>query len=356
MAKRKKLQAPSAEDLSALDAEFRSETRPRPNPATAPISQIAADAAQASRVEDAQTRLDRLDAERLRRAEEDGLLITEIPTAAIRTDQMIRDRTVIEEGAQTELQISIRASGLRLPIEVYSDGEGYALISGYRRLLAVKTLVEMNPGGFTTIKALVRPARDSAATFAAMIEENEIRANLSPFERGRAAVLAAQQGLYGSTDEAVNHLFSAASKAKRSKVRSFAEIFETLGDMLSFPEALTERKGLRLASALRQGGEQDFREALDGARRSTPQEEWEALEGVIADVEAGPDAVRKRNRPKEKVRSYRASEDIVHLSSGVTIQKQTDDGEFVIRLSGRGVNQDLFDAAFNELRRLFETS
>ena len=83
MAKRRKLEAPSAADLSALDAEFRSETPVRPNPATAPISQIAAEAAQASRVDDAQTRLDKMDAERLRKAQADGLLITEIATDAI---------------------------------------------------------------------------------------------------------------------------------------------------------------------------------------------------------------------------------------------------------------------------------
>ena len=277
MAKRRKLEAPSAADLDALEAGFRSETRPRPNPATAPISQIAAETAQASRLDDPQTRLDRLDAARLREAEEQGLLITEIPTAAIRTDQMIRDRSVLDADEMTELQISIRANGLRLPIEVYPDGDGYALISGYRRLLAIRTLAEGNATGFDTIKAIVRPAKDTATALAAMIEENEVRSNLSHYERGRVAAIAAQQGAFGSTEEAVNTLFSAASKAKRSKVRSFAEIFEMLGDMLAFPEALTERRGLRLASALRQGGESKLRDALAMGNWATADAEWTAL-------------------------------------------------------------------------------
>lgn len=169
MAKRKKLKAPSAADLSALGAEFRSETRTRPNPATAPICQIASEAAQASRLDDAQARLD---AERLRSAQEQGLLITEIATTDIVTNQMIRDRTVLDADEPTELQISIRANGLRQPIEVYKDGDGYALLSGYRRLLAVRNLAELNPGNYTTIKALIRPATDTAGAFAAMVEEN----------------------------------------------------------------------------------------------------------------------------------------------------------------------------------------
>ncbi|MFT6943655.1 MAG: ParB family chromosome partitioning protein [Yoonia sp.] len=230
MAKRKKLKAPSAADLSALGAEFRSETRTRPNPATAPICQIASEAAQASRLDDAQARLD---AERLRSAQEQGLLITEIATTDIVTNQMIRDRTVLDADEPTELQISIRANGLRQPIEVYKDGDGYALLSGYRRLLAVRNLAELNPGNYTTIKALIRPATDTAGAFAAMVEENEIRANLSHYERGRIAAIAAQKGAFESTETAVNILFNSASKSKRSKVRSFVGVFEMMGDLLA---------------------------------------------------------------------------------------------------------------------------
>ncbi len=62
MAKRTKLTAPSAEDLAKLDADFRSENRVRPNPATAPIASVAADAAITGDAEPAQQKLNRLDA------------------------------------------------------------------------------------------------------------------------------------------------------------------------------------------------------------------------------------------------------------------------------------------------------
>ena len=354
MAKRRKLEAPSAADLNALDAQFRSETPSRPNPATAPIAQIAADAAQVSRVDDAQTRLDRLDAERLRSAQDDGLLISEIATDQISTDKMVRDRTYLDAEEMTELQISIRAGGLRLPIEVYKDGDGYALLSGYRRLMAFAALEEIHPGKYDKIKALIRPARDVAGSFAAMIEENEIRANLSHYERGRIAAIAAQQGVFGSTEEAVNVLFTTASKSKRSKVRSFAEVFEMMGDMLEYPESLSERRGLRLASALRQGGQRQLREALAAGQGGSAIAEWVAVEPVITMIEEGPQKAVKRGRPKKD--SFRGSDDrnTLQLSTGVTLRKRSDSYGYYIHLSGRPVDSDMVDAAMQELARLFE--
>ena len=153
--------------------------------------------------------------------------------------------------------------------------------------MAFNNLAELNPGEFTTIKALVRSATDTAGAFAAMIEENEIRASLSHYERGRIAAIAAQQGAFGSTEEAVNELFNMASKSKRSKVRSFAEVFEMMGDLMEFPENLNERRGLRLAGALRQGGQRQLRDALAAGQGGSPEAEWQALEPTIQEIEEG---------------------------------------------------------------------
>ena len=46
MARRRKVVAPSAQDLEGIEAEFRRETLNRPNAALAPISQVAAETAQ----------------------------------------------------------------------------------------------------------------------------------------------------------------------------------------------------------------------------------------------------------------------------------------------------------------------
>lgn len=354
MAKRTKLTAPSAEDLAQLDAEFRSENPPRPNPATAPIAQVAAESAALGSGEATEQRLNRADAERLRAAEEQGLLIAEIPTSQIVDDTMVRDRSILDADQMTELKLSLRTTGQRLPIEVFPiEGGQYALISGYRRLMATRDLAEMNPGDFKTIKAIVRAATDTAEAFAAMVEENEIRADLSPYERGRIAVIASQQGAFDTTEAAIIRLFKNASAAKRSKVKSFAEVFEMLGDMLQFPETLTERRGLRLAGALRQGAEQRLRLALEGGEGTTPDLEWAVLEQVISEVEEGPVKVAKRGRPKSTPDYGWVNADTMNLPNGVTLRKGHDGDAFVIRLSGKLVTEELVSSAMEHLRHLF---
>ncbi len=366
MAKRRKLQAPTADDLDKIEAEFRSETSSRLNSAAAPIAQVAADAA-AQSVADPKAREEaarnKADAERLKEAEAAGLVIHEIPLSDIMDDAMIRDRVSITEEELTELKLSIAAHGLRLPIEVFErakDGQGprYGLLSGYRRYRAFRDLLELTENAkYKTIKAIVRDPDAMGGSYVAMVEENEVRASLSHFERGRIAVVAANQGAFANTEAAVDSLFASASKSKRSKVRSFALIFEELGDLLQFPESLKEREGLRLANALRQGAEKRIRELLgSGQRVSTPEEEWGLIEAALGEVEA---------QPKDKSRGGRPSgrpippvgwvgNDTLRLSSGVVLQKQVDSQGYLIRLTGQPVDAATVDAAMIELQRLFE--
>ena len=55
--------------------------------------------------------------------------------------------------------------------------------------------------------------------------------------------------------------------------------------MLQFPEGLTERHGLLLASALRQGAEAQLREALSRASPQDADEEWAILEPAIGKLD-----------------------------------------------------------------------
>ena len=276
MAKRRRLETPSADDLSRIEAEFRDETQAHRGRGVAPIATVVADSAGQSDPDLPEQRAERArteaDATRYRDARERGLLVVEIPVAEIDEKAMIRDRTVIEEEDQIELRNSIAAGGLRMPVEVFetgqADGQGarYGLLSGYRRLRAVRDLAAMTGGEtFTTIRAIVRPQAEADRAYVQMVEENEVRADLSNFERGRIAVIAAMQGAFPDTQAAVNALFASGSKAKRSKVRSFALIFEELGDMLAFPESLTETRGLRLGTALRGGNRSARRTVGTGA-------------------------------------------------------------------------------------------
>jgi ParB family chromosome partitioning protein len=207
-------------------------------------------------------------------------VVVDLPLGSIIPDHVLRDRMVVDAPEMAELKSSIRAHGLRLPIEVVPLADGrFGLISGWRRVTALQQLQD-EAGGIATVKAFVR------ALHTAMVEENELRAKLTPCERGRIAVMAAHEGAFGDTEAAIDAIFAAASRAKRSKIRSFTCAHEELGDMLHFPTDLSERNGLRLAYALREGAAPQLRAALRGSRQSGPACEWAWPEPVVAASEA----------------------------------------------------------------------
>ena len=227
MAKRRRVEAPDEAFLAELEAEIAkdggaaTESRQR----ASPIAQVAAEAAATSSVEATDRRAtrarDEADATRYRDAEAAGRVMADVPLDAIDADAMVRDRMVLDQGEMDELRRSILDHGLRLPIEVYArEGGDYGLISGYRRLRAVRSIHgELGLKGWDTIRAVVRDPDEIGGAIVAMVEENEIRAQLSHYERGRIAVIAAQDGAFVNTEAAVAALFASASKGKRSKIR-----------------------------------------------------------------------------------------------------------------------------------------
>jgi len=129
---------------------------------------------------------------------------------------------------------SLRERGQQTAIEVMQIDHGrYGLISGWRRVQALRHL-EVD-----AVLAIIRTPQDSADAYLAMVEENEIRVGLSYYEPGGAEYRVA-----------LNALFHAASRPKRSKIGSFVSIVRALDDHLRFPTALTERTGLALSQAL----------------------------------------------------------------------------------------------------------
>jgi ParB family chromosome partitioning protein len=181
-------------------------------------------------------------ARELTEAREEGRLIQRLPLEAIETGHLVRDRVAFDGDEMAALRSSLDQRGQQVPIEVVNTGDGrYGLISGLRRVLALRDL------GAAHVLALVRRPESSAEAYLAMVEENEIRAGISFYERARLAAEAARLGLYPDPAAAISALFGAASPAKRSKIGSFVRIHAALGDVLRFPAAIPERVGLALA-------------------------------------------------------------------------------------------------------------
>lgn len=298
MAKRKRL-SPEPMTGGAGGAEAAPETksafpmgvavhRPRP-----PIAGVAGDSASAAAAEEL--------AETLRRAREEGRMVIELPLEAVQADYLVRDRIAVDPDEMAALAESLRLRGQQTPVEVADLGSGrYGLISGWRRLNALKGLAaETGEARFGTVLALVRRPGEAAEAYLAMVEENEIRVGLSYYERARIAGRTVAQGVYPDAGHALRELFRAASRAKRSKIRSFLVVVEALDGALHFPEAIGERLGLTLAKALE--ADPKLAGRIRAALAADPPADPEAEQAVLSAAMRGPARGRAQAPRPERI-------------------------------------------------------
>lgn len=208
-----------------------------------PIAQVAGEASALAALREVSGALDTARAE--------GRLLLRLPLGAIEADYLVRDRLASDEEDLGHLIASIAEHGQRSPIEVAELAPGrYGLISGWRRLTALMRLAQDDSGRFGTVLAQLRQPETAASAYVAMVEENEVRSGLSYYERARVTAKAVEAGVFPTEKAALQQLFAAASRAKRSKIGSFLTICHHLDGVLRFPAALPERLGLALARLL----------------------------------------------------------------------------------------------------------
>ncbi len=265
-----------------------------------------------------------------------GRLVQALPLAAIETDHLVRDRIALDEEELSHLIASIREHGQRMPIEVSDLGGGrYGLISGWRRVQALRRLADEPEGSkFGTVLALLRRPKDAPEAYVAMVEENEVRHGLSYYERARIAARSVDLGVFGTEKQALQQLFSAASRARRSKIGSFLTIVRALDDALRFPAAIPERLGLALAKRLEDEPEEG--RALAHALKSDPAPD---AAGELARL--GAFATPKSGSNKaEKALSARKPSPPLELRRGVFLQVSGGFTKPVLTLSGPAVGPD----------------
>ncbi|MEL7114011.1 MAG: ParB N-terminal domain-containing protein [Pseudomonadota bacterium] len=309
MAKRKRLEVP-VEPFSG-DLETKSAFPPATTPrARMPIAEVAGDTAGRAALEEV--------AQEMTAAEAQGRVIKKLPLDKIEIRHLARDRMVFDEAEMEVLKTSLAERGQQTPIEVVHTSGGYGLISGLRRVLALKDL------GATEVLALIRQPETAEAAYIAMVEENEIRAGLSYYERANIAVAAVGQGVYPTPKRAVAGLFANVSSAKRSKISRFVVIRDALGKVLAFPTAIPEKLGLDLAAAIE--ADKGVAKRLAEALRKTPPED--ALDERKA-IERALKAPKAPGSPQGQ-----------EIAPGVVLKA----GKGRVALSGPAVNQGFIDA------------
>jgi ParB family chromosome partitioning protein len=277
-----------------------------------------------------------------------------IPLDAIDAAALTRDRTAPDPEAQQELVNSISLSGLRMPVEVFELAEPsgplrYGLISGFRRLAAFRTLHADLPDAYAAIPAFVRRPESRAGAVRQMVEENAIRAGISPWEQAMAAATAAEQGLFENVTAAVEQLYTCLGRDKRRRIRAVAQVIEELDGHLTAPETLSQRQLLRLAAALARGYGPLMRHALEESRDRQPDAQWRILLPVFAECEdpAIPDPGRSAGRRDRPRRTCDAPRHAIRVR-----RELTRDG-WCLHFTGRDARRVLLDDVFDYIEHMF---
>ncbi|MGH1452492.1 MAG: ParB/RepB/Spo0J family partition protein [Paracoccaceae bacterium] len=293
--------------------------------ATPPIAHVAGQAASEAALQEL--------AEDVRRARDEGRLVQSLALDAVDEGYLVRDRIAVDASEMTALMDSLRDRGQQTPIEVVElDGGRFGLISGWRRLSALRELAKEDAAKFGKIQALLRRPETASDAYRAMVEENEIRVGLSYYERARIVARAAAEGVFADTSAALSGLFASASRAKRSKIGSFLRLHDALDDRLRFASAISERLGLALVKALE--ADKAFAARLRDRLRKTPAasaaEEIAALERALEAPAPQAETISAQEAP-------RPAADTAAPAQGVQLARRK--GQLV--LSGAGVDAAL---------------
>lgn len=345
-----------------------------PSIGSAPIAQVASEASTHAALQELSGVLENARAK--------GLMIAELPLGAIDASHLVRDRLEQNPEEMAALMDSLRARGQQTPIEVVAvetrgGGITHGLISGWRRLTALRRLYEETSElRFAQVLARIIEPGSAEDAYVAMVEENEIRVNLSHYERARIAVRALHEGVFENQKLALQGLFANATRARRSKIGTFVTLVEALDDVLFYPTAITERLGLSLVREMEldAGFAETLRQELSLTDRPTAEVEVETLMRVLSAAQTpapqaeGPDqslnmtpqpvspplsnTAKPQPRPRARsLSSTMAPGERLILNAGPGLRLGFSPDEKKIELMGDGVSDQLMEELQDWLRR-----
>lgn len=350
MAKRKRLTPaqPGYLDGGPVEGMRAPETKAMPI-SSAPIAQVAGDASTHAALHELENQI--------LTARQDGRLIEDLELARVDDSYLVRDRIEQDEDEMGALMNSLRARGqqtaievikLPLPKGVFTHG----LISGWRRLTALRRLyAETKDPKFAKVRVRTITPQNAQAAYVAMVEENEIRVNLSLYERARITIHAMRVSVYPTRRIALRGLFGSTTSSRRSKIGTFIAVVDAFDDMLKFPTAITEKLGLSLARELKR--DPDFvskvRVRLESNPDRTAAEELRLLAATITaayppapepTTPTAPTIITKTSGPARKTSSRPASPVVREFAaSGVSVSFYP--AKDKIELAGSNVDDSL---------------
>lgn len=265
-----------------------------------------------------------------------------LPLDEIDPAALPRDRAALDPAALDQLTRSIARSGLRHPLEVWALQSPrppfrYGLISGFRRLAALRRL------GHTTAPAVLRSPDSIAAAMAEMVAENEIRTQITAWEKARLVQTTLDEGHFDSADTALRTLFPHAARQTLYRMRGHLDVVEALGAHLTTPEVHSSRRLDRLATALRAGWEDLMIAALLPLKSPSAETQWQALLPILTESTTS-DTTGDSPRPRR----------LLHLKKGLTIRREHTQHGYALRFSGPEARRGgLMDDVMDYVERWF---
>jgi ParB family transcriptional regulator, chromosome partitioning protein len=349
MAKRKRLTPAQPGFLGGVaEGERAPETKSMPVGMSAPIAQVAGEASATAALAEV--------SQALATARAEGRMLELLDLDVIDERHLVRDRLEQNEEEMESLVESLRARGQQMPVEVVAlpeatGGRTHGLISGWRRLSALKRLYkETSDPKFAKVRAMVITPETAQDAYVAMVEENEIRVNLSHYERARIAVRAMKEQVYPTQRAALQGLFANATRSKRSKIGTFMMLVDAFDATLWYPSAISEKLGLALAREMvRDPG---FGDALKERLKETPRDsaaaEMRIIDQALIDrqppapeVAADPEPVARPRIRSTAQNPARGERIITQVTAGIEMRFTPDQGR--IELVGEGVTEALVE-------------
>ena len=216
--------------------------------------------------------------------------IHHIPLGLIAMNALPRDRSTLNPAALAELQNSIATDGLRQPIEVWrlttpQNGHEYGLISGLRRLTATQNLAAYRPHAYPTIAAFLRTPKSLPGALVSMVAENEIRSDITPWEKGLLILNAVAEDIFPTPDAAVAGLYPHSTPSTKSRLRTVAGVVQELNGILTDPTTYSLRQLLRIAAALKADFSDVIEVALREAEDRSQPGQWALLQNILTEAE-----------------------------------------------------------------------
>lgn len=185
-----------------------------------------------------------------------GLITELVPLDQIDAAKLVRDRAQTADPELANMVTSIREIGLSNPIRIEEQADGrYELVQGYRRLAAYRALLAETGDAvqYGRIPATIIAGGDTLERlYRQMVDENLVRKDISFAEMAQMAIMYAAEPQINEPEPArvVARLFGSANYAKRSYIRSFVGLMQTLGADLLFAPEIPRALGLTLAEKL----------------------------------------------------------------------------------------------------------